>query len=126
MLAVTIQHVAGFGDEAVAEQPPVGFRPPQMRMEDGTRSDVEALIRWQHAQHGLIGPGRFTAVAEAGGLNRDISRRMLHETVRIASTWSQPVPVAINISPRELEVAETPDGADPVLPNHPGASASAA
>jgi diguanylate cyclase (GGDEF)-like protein len=76
---------------------------PQMRIHDGTLSGFEALIRWQHPQHGLIGPGRFIPVAEAGGLIRDISRWMLNETVRIASTWRQPVPVAINISPRELD-----------------------
>ena len=41
---------------------------PYFRLADGTPAGVEALVRWQHPERGLISPGDFIPVAEESGL----------------------------------------------------------
>ena len=40
---------------------------PLVRLADGRVQGAEALVRWQHPEHGLLGPGRFVEAAEAAG-----------------------------------------------------------
>ena len=66
---------------------------------------VEALIRWQHPERGLISPGAFIPLAEETDLVVAIDRFVLAEACRCARGWQEtlgPVVVSVNLSPRWL------------------------
>lgn len=69
-------------------------------------SGVEALIRWQHPQRGLVTPDEFVPIAEQSGFIIAIGRWVLREACRQAQAWQDahlaPMRIAINISAVEL------------------------
>jgi len=76
---------------------------------------VEALLRWQHAQHGFISPVEFISLAEETGQIRTLGRWVLREACRQARVWQQagtPLVVAINLTAHEFQ---QPTLADEVL-----------
>jgi diguanylate cyclase (GGDEF)-like protein len=79
---------------------------PKIDLVTGAITGVEALIRWRHAQRGLVPPGQFIAVAEECGLIVPIGRWVLREACRQARAWQlaglAPTSIAINISAMEL------------------------
>lgn len=54
----------------------------QVRLADGARVGIEALVRWQHPQHGLLYPDAFTVLAENGGLALPLTRKVI-ERMRV-------------------------------------------
>ena len=71
----------------------------------GTVLGVEALVRWQHPQRGLVPPMEFVPVAERTGLVHPLTEQVLDLALAQARTWSDAglvVPVAVNISTRSL------------------------
>ena len=81
---------------------------PIVSMPDRSISSLEALLRWRHPERGLIGPVAFIPVAEESRLILPIGRWVLEEACRHAAAWQErrpdaaPIPVAVNISAREL------------------------
>lgn len=79
---------------------------PKVDLATGTMIGAEALLRWQHPDHGLLGPARFVPVAEDSGLIVPIGRWVVREACRQLRAWQaaglEPVPVAVNISAIEL------------------------
>jgi EAL domain-containing protein (putative c-di-GMP-specific phosphodiesterase class I) len=67
---------------------------------------VEAMVRWNHPQRGLLGPGAFIDVAEESGLVVPMGDWVLNEALRQAVDWRQrgmpPLPVAVNVSSLQL------------------------
>jgi diguanylate cyclase (GGDEF)-like protein/PAS domain S-box-containing protein len=69
---------------------------------------VEALMRWQHPDRGLLGPGEFIAVAEESGLIVQAGRWALAEAARQVASWQRTIPgaellgVSVNVSARQL------------------------
>ena len=59
----------------------------------------EALIRWQHPEHGLIMPIDFIAIAEETGLIHELGALALHEACLEAMRWPGEQSVAVNLSP---------------------------
>ena len=71
----------------------------------GCPNGVEALMRWQHPQRGLVPPGEFIPVAEDSGLIAPMGQWALGEAARAARRWldaGEPVPVWVNVSGRQL------------------------
>ncbi len=67
---------------------------------------VEALLRWQHPERGLVSPGDFIPVAEAKGLIVPIGRWVLNEACRQAMAWQEngcDLEIAVNVSARQLD-----------------------
>ncbi len=73
---------------------------------------VEALVRWEHPRHGLLGPDQFVPIAEQTGLIRPLARSVLEAAVRQCNRWRQEgldLAVAVNLSMRNLHDAEIVD-----------------
>jgi predicted signal transduction protein with EAL and GGDEF domain len=68
---------------------------------------MEALVRWQHPQRGLLPPSDFVPVAEVTGrLIIDLGRYVLAEACRAAAGWQKRgvfLDIAVNLSARQLE-----------------------
>jgi len=81
---------------------------PIVDLATGHVTGVEALIRWQHPERGLLGPDVFIPVAEDTGLIEPIGRWVLTEACAQAERWntehlhSTPISVSVNVSPRQL------------------------
>jgi EAL domain-containing protein (putative c-di-GMP-specific phosphodiesterase class I) len=76
---------------------------------------VEALVRWQHPERGLVPPDAFLPVAEQTGLIEPLTRWVLHTALDQVRAWGaefDTLAMAVNVSARNLA---RPDFADTVL-----------
>jgi diguanylate cyclase (GGDEF)-like protein len=70
---------------------------------------VEALVRWDHPQRGVVMPGAFISIAEESGRIVELGRRILLDACTQVRRWSDSVPaghglrVAVNVSCRHLQ-----------------------
>ncbi|WP_326812673.1 putative bifunctional diguanylate cyclase/phosphodiesterase [Streptomyces scopuliridis] len=84
---------------------------PLVHLDDGTVHGAEALVRWSHPQHGVLGPDRFIPLAEHTGLIVPLGRWVLEQSVRQAMFWQRQLPegalggplrINVNLSPTQL------------------------
>ena len=79
---------------------------PKVSVRTGAMTGVEALVRWEHPERGLLLPDLFIPLAEDSGLIRHIGRWVLHTACAQALAWQaegmDPVRVAVNLSPRQF------------------------
>jgi diguanylate cyclase (GGDEF)-like protein/PAS domain S-box-containing protein len=79
---------------------------PKVNLDTGEITGVEALIRWQQPDRGLVPPSQFVPIAEDCGLILQIGRWVLREACRQARAWQNaglpPVPIAVNVSAVEF------------------------
>ncbi len=79
---------------------------PQVDLECGQLVGMEALVRWLHPERGLIPPVEFIPFAEKSGLIFDIGDRVLAKACQQLERWlaqgMDPVPIAVNVSGKEL------------------------
>jgi diguanylate cyclase (GGDEF)-like protein len=71
----------------------------------GAVRGVEALVRWQHPERGLLPPVEFVPVAERTGLIHPLTDFVVDRAVAQVAVWSaegRPLPVAVNVSTRSL------------------------
>jgi diguanylate cyclase (GGDEF)-like protein len=89
---------------------------PVIKLRDGSIVAMEALLRWNHPDRGLVPPLAFIPVAEESRLIVPIGRWVIEQVCRQAAAWqelhpdSAPVSVAVNLSARQI--------ADPDLLSH--------
>ncbi|MEU9609223.1 EAL domain-containing protein [Streptomyces sp. NPDC048057] len=82
---------------------------PLVHMGDGRVHGAEALVRWSHPQHGILGPDQFIPLAEHTGLIVPLGRWVLQEAVRQARYWQEhrvdggPMRINVNLSPTQLQ-----------------------
>ena len=79
---------------------------PQVNLNSGKIVAIEALVRWNSAENGLMMPGDFIPLAEETGLISEIGEWVLREGCRQARQWQDmgvfPPRMAINLSARQL------------------------
>jgi EAL domain-containing protein (putative c-di-GMP-specific phosphodiesterase class I) len=78
---------------------------PILRLPRRSLAGVEALIRWNHPEHGLIGPEVFLPAAEESGLMQQIGRWVITEACRQSAVWTREgrsMAVSVNISGRQI------------------------
>lgn len=79
---------------------------PIVDLFDGTVTEFEALLRWNHPERGLISPEEFVTVAEETGLIVPIGHWILQESCRQLAEWQKQtvcrLSVSVNLSAREL------------------------
>lgn len=79
---------------------------PKLDLESGAITGVEALLRWEHPEWGLVLPERFIHIAEECGLVIPLGRWVLREACAQAVRWRDsgvtPVSIAVNVSAMEF------------------------
>jgi diguanylate cyclase (GGDEF)-like protein len=79
---------------------------PIVDLEAGRIVGVEALVRWQHPQRGLLYPDQFIPLAEESGLIVPLGEWVLRSACRQAVAWQNaphpPLFMTVNLSPRQM------------------------
>ncbi|GAC1479623.1 MAG: hypothetical protein NVS2B11_03920 [Acetobacteraceae bacterium] len=76
---------------------------PQTKLSSGRLVGFEALLRWNHPEHGLVPPDRFIPIAEETGLIVPIGEWVLRTACAEAASWPEELTVAVNVSPRQFK-----------------------
>jgi len=79
---------------------------PIVDVHDARPSGVEALVRWEHPQRGLIPPGEFIGVAEETGIITQLGQWVLEAACRQVAAWQAelgiPLRLSVNVSGRQI------------------------
>jgi diguanylate cyclase (GGDEF)-like protein/PAS domain S-box-containing protein len=75
---------------------------PLVDLQSGRITGFEALVRWPHAERGMVSPAEFIPVAEETGLINPLGGLMLRRACLDAATWPDDVRVAVNLSPLQF------------------------
>ncbi len=109
-----LRGAAGRGELLVHYQPVVD------PARDSTIVAVEALVRWQHPERGLVMPGEFIPYAEATGIIDELGMHVLEQACQDARTWQAefgavaPL-VSVNLSPHQLLDENLPERIERVV-----------
>ena len=85
---------------------------PTFDLKSERTTGVEALLRWRHAERGVIGPDVFIPIAEHSGLILPIGRWVLHTATVQAAEWrarGYELAISVNVSGRQLDHDELVD-----------------
>ncbi|MFL5869196.1 MAG: putative bifunctional diguanylate cyclase/phosphodiesterase [Thermoleophilaceae bacterium] len=97
------------------------FYQPIVSLKTGAIESVEALVRWEHPDRGLVFPADFIPIAEESALILQIGAWTLREACEQARDWRNrfgdmaPLPVSVNLSARQLAQSELPSIVGKVL-----------
>ena len=101
-LGAELQHSVDLGQLRLVYQPIVS-------LDSGRISGLEALVRWQHPERGLVAPGEFIEIAEENGAILPIGRWVMREACERAVAWQQAgltppgLFMCVNVSAREIQ-----------------------
>ena len=79
---------------------------PLVRLEDGQVAGMEALLRWNRPEHGIVPPATFIGIAEETRMIIPIGAWVLREACRQVKLWQQQDPmlrISVNLSPRQFQ-----------------------
>ena len=100
-LGAELQHAVDLGQLRLVYQPIVS-------LESGRISGLEALVRWQHPERGIVAPGEFIEIAEENGAILPIGRWVMREACERAVAWqksradtTRAVPLRERVRPRD-------------------------
>ncbi|HST40639.1 MAG TPA: EAL domain-containing protein [Conexibacter sp.] len=94
---------------------------PKAQLASGTITSVEALVRWQHPDRGLLLPDAFLAAAEQAGLMRPLTLFVLDASLAQCAAWNRgglDVGVAVNLSVTNLVDRALPGDVAVLLRRH--------
>lgn len=94
---------------------------PKVHLQDGTMRGVEALVRWNHPERGVVSPAEFIPVAEATGLIVPLTTWVLDRAAQQAAHWAcngLQLRVAVNVSAKNLRDERFPEQVLRVLARH--------
>ena len=102
---------------------------PIVNLQSGALWGLEALVRWDHPERGLLDPDEFVAVAEESGLVIPLGELVLEDACRRAVEWQRefprtpPLAMSVNLSGRQLRRPDLPEVIEQAL-EESGLSAS--
>jgi len=76
---------------------------PLLGLASGEVTGCEALLRWRHAERGMISPAEFIPVAEDTGLIGELGEWVLRTACMEAATWPDHIRLAVNVSPIQFK-----------------------
>jgi diguanylate cyclase (GGDEF)-like protein len=94
---------------------------PIVNLYTGEARSVEALVRWQHPEKGLLHPSQFVPVAEETGLIVPIGNRVMEDACNLAKELQQsrprpqPLVASVNYSARQLEHPDSTHAVEEIL-----------
>jgi len=94
---------------------------PVVSLRTGEISSLEALVRWQHPDRGLLDPAAFVGIAEDSGLIEPIGRWVQERACRQVLEWhhqrpdARPLDVAVNLSARQVAHRDLPSTIEEVI-----------
>jgi len=92
--------------EAIEKNQFVLHYQPRVDTRSGELLSMEALLRWEHPQLGMIRPDEFIPLAESSGLIVPIGAIVIDQACAQLAAWAgqgaAPVPVSINVSPKQF------------------------
>ncbi len=84
---------------------------PRVDARTGRLCSLEALLRWQHPERGLVLPSEFIGLAEDAGMIVRLGEIAIRKVIGQIAEWREQgvrlVPVSVNISPRQLQAGKT-------------------
>lgn len=95
---------------------------PQVDMRSGNVVGLEALIRWQHPEEGLLAPGQFLPTIDNTPLEVDLGEWVIEQALRQLTKWHAQgiaLPINVNISPTHLLVSNFSQRLSELLARHP-------
>lgn len=91
--------------DAIERNELVLYYQPRVNINTGQTQSVEALVRWQHPEKGLIFPDKFIPLAEETGLIVPLGTWVLETACRQISTWQKagnPMTISVNLSAKQF------------------------
>ena len=99
----------------------VVYYQPLVALETGEITGLEALVRWNHPDRGMLQPGEFIALAEETGLIVPLGRAVLRTALKAAVAWQRGhenhrgLRIAVNVSGRQLQDANIVDDVKAII-----------
>jgi len=75
---------------------------PQFRSGDGTLAGAEALLRWEHREHGRMAGDAVVAIAQSGGIARRLARHVGRAALLEAADWPDHLRLSLNVTAMDL------------------------
>ena len=94
---------------------------PKVRLEGRDVIGVEALVRWNHPERGLLPPVAFLPLAESTGMMADITRWVLDAALAQCAAWREEgidLPIAVNLAAANVADRSLPDLVASLLARH--------
>ncbi len=107
---------------ALAEREFILYYQPKVNMRTGVVVGVEALIRWQHPEKGLLLPALFLPVIEDHALAVEIGEWVIATALSQIDSWhlaGLDIPVSVNIGARQFQLTDFVDHLRALLAAHP-------
>jgi EAL domain-containing protein (putative c-di-GMP-specific phosphodiesterase class I) len=111
---------------ALERQEFVLYYQPKVNMRTGTVVGAEALIRWQHPQHGLLAPGAFLPAIENHALGVALGEWVIGAALNQMLQWQAQgleLSVSVNIGARQLQQCHFAQRLTELLAHYPGVAA---
>jgi diguanylate cyclase (GGDEF)-like protein len=108
-------------DKALADDEFTLRYQPIVNLDDGRVAGAEALLRWEHPEHGLLTPDMFLPLAVETGAIVPIGRAVLRKACQQFAEWRQlhvdaaPTSIAVNVSARQLDSGSLIDDVNDAL-----------
>jgi diguanylate cyclase (GGDEF)-like protein len=94
---------------------------PQIELQSGRVTGVEALVRWHHPEHGMLAPAEFIPPIEQTALIRPLTLALIDQALGQLVTWRDlgiDVQMSVNLSARNLLDTELPQRVAEILDRH--------
>jgi diguanylate cyclase (GGDEF)-like protein/PAS domain S-box-containing protein len=113
--------------QALGEQEFVLHYQPKINMRSGQVTGVEALIRWQHPERGLLAPATFLPAIEEHQLSIDLGEWVMETALQQHEQWQAlglHLPVSVNVGALQLQQSDFVQRLQATLQRHPQVQAS--